>query len=110
MNVNEKLLNIENIFGYPVQPDNYDGKESEYITFNYADERSVLFADDNPIEDEANLQLHIWLNISNDYMELKDGIKKYLEEIEACDIAISVLTEELKRHIVFEFTMLEGRS
>jgi len=58
MNVNPIITAALSSLGMPVEPDVYDGKATPYITFNYADERPALRADDTDIMDETTVQVH----------------------------------------------------
>lgn len=58
MNVNPLVLNTLSSLNLPVSANVYEGSEDEYITFNYADERPVLYADDTDIFDETVIQVH----------------------------------------------------
>ena len=35
-------------------------KNTTYITFNYADDRAVLFGNDEPLIDEVDMQIHLF--------------------------------------------------
>lgn len=76
MNVNEKLIALLKPLGIPVKPDVYRGDAEEYIEFNYADERSILSADDLPIMDETTLQIHLYTK--NNPIQLKKQIRRLL--------------------------------
>jgi len=58
MNVNAKVINALSSLNIPVHADIYNGPDDEYITFNYADERPALRADDEDILDETTIQVH----------------------------------------------------
>lgn len=110
MNVNSKLLELENVTGLPTYPDKNESKSDEYITFNYADERDVLFGDDKPIEEAADMQVHVFVKC--DYMDLKKKIKEFLINSGACGITFTSTyeNETKKRHLIFEFEISEERS
>lgn len=58
MNVNPIVISALSSLNLPVSPNvNLDGAD-EYITFNYADERPALRADDTDILDETTIQIH----------------------------------------------------
>lgn len=69
MNANSIIINALSPLGYPVKPDVYTGTESIYFTFNYSDDRSEDFADDEPQNDVAYMQIHLFtpqtFNITN---------------------------------------------
>lgn len=58
MNVNPLIIAALTPLGMPVEPDIYTGDATEYITFNYSDERPVVYADDVDITDETSVQVH----------------------------------------------------
>lgn len=112
MNINPLLLKLKEITGLSTSPDIDESGDEEYITFNYVDENGVLFADDKPIVEKADMQVHLFVRGVTNYMDYKKKIKNYLLEIGACAISCSCLYENdtKKRHIVFEFEISEGRS
>lgn len=112
MNVNPILLKLETKTGLPVYLDTKRGQAEEYITFNYADERDVLFGDDKPIEESADMQVHVFVKETTDYMDVKKIIKQYLVDIGACGISSTCNYEDetKKRHLIFEFEISEERS
>lgn len=58
MNVNSLIMDAATVFGIPVAPNYYDGNDSEYITFNYADERPDIWADNLEVFDKTTIQVH----------------------------------------------------
>lgn len=58
MNVNPILITALLPLNMPVEPDIYLGTATEYITFNYADERPAVYADDTDTLDETTVQVH----------------------------------------------------
>jgi hypothetical protein len=58
MNVNASVINALTSLNLPVHANVYNGTADEYITFNYADERPALRADDTDILDETTIQVH----------------------------------------------------
>lgn len=58
MNVNPMVTAAIASLGIPVVPNVYTGTATNYITFNYADERPALRADDTDILDETTIQVH----------------------------------------------------
>ena len=58
MNVNATVKNALTSLKLPVHANVYNGTADEYITFNYADERPALRADDTDILDETTIQVH----------------------------------------------------
>lgn len=58
MNINPMMISALSSLNLPISPNvNLDGAD-EYITFNYADERPALRADDTDILDKTTVQVH----------------------------------------------------
>jgi hypothetical protein len=58
MNVNTSIISALSSLSLPVVANVYKGTATDYITFNYADERPALYADDVDILDETVIQVH----------------------------------------------------
>lgn len=58
MNINATVVSGLSSLALPVHANVYNGTADEYITFNYADERPALRADDTDIYDETTIQVH----------------------------------------------------
>lgn len=58
MNVNPLIISALSSLNLPDEPNHYEGTATEYITFNYVDERPSLRADDTDIYDETTIQVH----------------------------------------------------
>lgn len=58
MNINTTVVTALTPLNIPVAANAYLGEATEYITFNYADERPALRADDTDILDETTIQVH----------------------------------------------------
>ena len=58
MNINSIVISALSSLSLPVAANVYTGTAEEYITFNYADERPALRADDTDILDETTIQVH----------------------------------------------------
>lgn len=58
MNINPIVIAALTSLGLPVEPNAYVGAADSYITFNYADERPSLRADDTDQLDETTIQVH----------------------------------------------------
>lgn len=77
MNANPILITaLTPILGVAPSPNFYAGTATEYITFNYADERPALYADDIDILDETIIQIHYFTK-SNPQLK-KKAIRKAL--------------------------------
>ncbi|RDU22760.1 hypothetical protein [Anaerosacchariphilus polymeriproducens] len=102
MNVNSLIINTLKPIVSAVYPNKYSGTEQTYITFNYADDRAVEFADDTPQIDKSNIQIHLFT--PNDYMELKKQIRLKLFQGGFSYPSITDLYEDDTKlnHIIFE--------
>lgn len=80
MNINDKIKTLEQITGYPVKADVYNGKSEKYITYTYEDERGALFADNNEQETTVYLQISLYTPENFDYFNDKKKIKKKLKK------------------------------
>lgn len=58
MNINSIVKTALAPLGLPVYANVYTGTADSYITFNYADERPELRADDEDVLDETTIQVH----------------------------------------------------
>lgn len=112
MNLNPLLMKLKDITGLEVAPDKYLGNNENYITFNYADERPAMYADNEPVCDVANMMVHVFLNQNENYLSYKSKVKSYLENIGAYGVSVNTLYEydTNKRHMIFEFDYSEERN
>lgn len=77
MNVNPILITaLTPILGVAPSPNVYTGSAAEYITFNYADERPEVCADDTDIYDKTTVQVHGFTKGNS--QPLKKAIRKAL--------------------------------
>lgn len=97
MNVNEKLLQLETVTGYPVCPDLYTGPADKSITFTYEDERGTLYADNDETATTAYIQVSLNTPESYNYMEDKHKIKKELKRLGFNVESIQSWLEEAKK-------------
>ncbi len=89
-------------FGYPYQPDIYEGKCEKYFVYNYADQRGALFADDEPESVIASVQVHFYLPAKENFLKMQSQIRKALLNQGFTFPEVTVLKEEKKRHLIFE--------
>lgn len=98
----ERVISAVEGFGYPYEPDVYTGSESRYFVYNYADERGCLYADDSPGGVIASVQVHFFMPAKEDFIEIKNQIRKALFHEGFTFPGVTVLKEGKKRHIIFE--------
>lgn len=77
MNVNQIIIASLSSLGLDVVPNKYDGSAEEYITFNYADERPILHADDEEQADETIVHVHYFTK--TDPQPIKKTIRTLLK-------------------------------
>lgn len=111
MNVNSLVINALSPLVSDVEPDNYKGDATTYITFNYSDDRAVEFADDIPIMDMAYLQIHLFCPEKFNFQTLKKQIRSRLFGAGFSYPQISSFYEDESKtnHIIFECS-IEGQS
>ena len=115
MDLNEKLMGMEQATGITVFQDFAPAQEEKSITFTYEDERPVLHGNDRPVADTAYLQISLYTPEGFDYMPAKHAIRDYLEGAGFCVTSIqSWMDQNLTgtkrtRHTVFEANYTEMR-
>lgn len=80
MNLNEKIISLLGRTGLPVEQDEYEGKEKQYIIFTYEDEQPEGYGDDKPYADTVYIQVQLITPKNYNYFELKHQIRDLLEE------------------------------
>ena len=107
MNVNPIVISALTSLSLPTSPNHYDGTATEYITFNYADERPALRADDVDVLDETTIQVHYFTK--TDPQANKKAIRKLLRAAGFSIISTSEFYEDDTKfnHIVVE-AWIEG--
>lgn len=76
MNVNPIIIGALSPLGLPVEPNVYEGEATEYITFNYADERPVVSGNDTDLFDRTTIQVHCFTK--NNPQQSKKTIRRLL--------------------------------
>lgn len=104
MTIHAKIIQALKPFGMPVKPDLYTGTEKRYIIFNYADDRAVLFADNAPLCVVAYMQIHLFIPLDEDYLNIKSRIRKALFDAGFTypEVTEQIENDTKKRHIIFE--------
>lgn len=80
MNVDEKVMKLEEATGYPVAPGIYKGSSDKYIIFTTEDERPDLYADDDAQTEEAVIQVQFICPYDFDYHDVKKIIKRTMKK------------------------------
>lgn len=104
MTVNQIIIEALKSFGIPIVPNFYEGESEEYITFNYADDRAALYADNDPVTNISYMQIHYFLPSNKDYLEDKKKMRKALHKSGFTYPGVTELVESDNkiRHIIFE--------
>lgn len=105
----EKIISAIEPFGFPHAPDVYRGKTPRWFTYNYADDYGTDFSDDNPGAVIVSIQVHLFLPINDDFINLKNKVRRSLFRQGFTFPEITVMTEddEKLRHIIFECDIIE---
>lgn len=109
MTVNQKIREALAPFGCPVKPDLYTGNEARWFTFNEADNRAALHANNSPRGDRVAMQIHFFLPLEENYLSERRRIRRALLNAGFTYPFITMLTEDDTRirHIIFECEILE---
>ena len=109
MNVNSTIVSALSPAGYPVEPMSYTGTGKTYYTFNYADDRGEVFADDEPQIDVASIQVHFFCPGNFNYKTVRKQTRVRLLK---AGFSYPVITEIYEKetgtnHIIFECSIDE---
>lgn len=80
MNVDDKIMKLADVTGYPVAPGLYKGTSDKYIIYTTEDERPGLYADDDDQTEEAVIQVQFVCPYNFDYRSVKKSIKRIMKE------------------------------
>lgn len=104
----EKIIKAITPFGYPHAQDEYRGTEKDaWFTYNAAGDKAVLFADNEPIEAVTDIQVHLFVPKSENYINLKNRVRRSIYEQGFTFPEVTVINEGDKRHIIFECSIEE---
>lgn len=103
--VNEIIVSALRPFGLPIAENLYEGKEKEYFTYNFADDRGADFGDNKPNADVAYMQVHYICPLKKSYADMRRQIRQALTDAGATWAQVTDLSDlsERLRHLVFEF-------
>lgn len=115
MNTFEKIQLIAKNLGIKAWPDVYSGKDEDrperWITYNLADNRGALFADDNPNAVVHSVQVHLFLPANKNFFAIQKAIREAMFSEgftfpEITNLVDTVTTANAGttrlRHIIFE--------
>lgn len=74
--VNEDIISALSSLNLPISADVHIGSEDSYITFNFADERPSLRANNTDITEKATMQIHYFTK--GNPLSVKNNIKTLL--------------------------------
>lgn len=103
MTIHQKIKKALQDFGITVTEDFFGGDNEEYITFNLATDKAVMYADDDPEHDVASVQIHWFLPVEKNYLAGKKEIRRSLHEngFTYPEVTVIVEPDNKTRHIVF---------
>lgn len=114
MSALENIVEAIKNFGWPYEPNIYEGKRRDrWFTYNYADDRGAVFADDEPTERHVSMQVHLYLPARENFTRIREQVRESLYSHGAetypavTDLGIDAIG---KRHLVFEFDAIEERT
>ncbi len=107
MTICEKLCNTLAPMNLTVAEGSYNGKETEYFTFNIFSEHPVLVADDECIEEAAEAYLHYFTK-DNSHGK-KNKIKKLLRDndIGLTDVETLYEKDTGYTHLIFQIQITD---
>ena len=76
--INKQIIDMLKPLGYPIEFMTYNGSQSSYFVFNYADERGVMFADNLAQFELVSLQIHFFCPRTFNHINLKKQVKQTL--------------------------------
>lgn len=79
MNLNPLIIFALASLKLPVKPEEYTGTSTEYILFNYADERDEMYANGVPQEGVTYMQIHYYTK--GDPHAKKQVVKQLLQSV-----------------------------
>lgn len=94
-----------------VAMDVYDGKADTYIVYNVAAEQPGGFADDNPAVNEMYFQVHLFVPLNKNYLNMQKAIKTalFLSGFSYPKVALNTVERDVKkRHICYETNIAES--
>lgn len=84
MNLNPVMIEVGREMGYPCKLDLYEGTESKFIVYSYADERASYYGDDDEEEIQVTLQVQLITPQNYNYFSDKTKLKRTLKEKGFC--------------------------
>lgn len=78
MNANRLIEDTLSPLEYPIDYMSYAGSAERYFTYNYSDDRAELYADDEPVNDIAYIQIHFFSPKTFNHMQLKKQVRERL--------------------------------
>lgn len=110
MSINKIIKAALASFSLPVEANVFIGKQTEYIVFNFEDQRPIIRADDTDLVDEVSVAVHYF--IKGKPLISKSAIRKALCEAGFTIINISELYESETKytHVIFNVWIEIDRS
>lgn len=103
MSINKLILDTLKPFNLPIKQDLYDDNETSYFIWNIADDRGGFDAENIVLTDIISIQVHLFVPISFNYLNLKKQIRQALTKGGFSYPQINIFVEEdtKLRHIVY---------
>ena len=95
---------------YPKVPYRYEGKETKYITYNYAADNGRDFGDDGPGCNEVSVQIHFFMPLKENFQKEKTRIRQLLffQGFTWPEVMVLEENDTKTRHIIFECDYTEN--
>lgn len=93
-----------------VAMDVYDGKADTYIVYNVSAEQPGGYADDSPTVNEMYFQVHFFVPLNKNYLNMQKAIKSalFLSGFSYPKVALNTVEKDVeKRHICYETNIAE---
>ena len=110
MSSHEKLVNALKVFNKHIDTTGlYDGGNDHWFAINESDDRLLLAADNTPLVNRVQYQVHYYLPSEENYIAIKRRIRNGIFRAGFSYPTVDMLVEEETklRHIIFEFEIAE---
>lgn len=99
----EKIITAIQPFGYPYAQDVYVGESDHWFTYNYVSDYGDLYSDDEPAEIVVSVQVHLYLPLQEEFIELKNRVRRaiYAQGFTLPQITFQMTEDKVYRHMIF---------
>lgn len=104
MTIYQKIESALSSLNIPIEENFFGDGEDEYITFTVIRDYAAVSADNQPVNEVVNLQIHYFLPRSKEYDSTRKQIRKLLLDADFAWPVVTVLVEpdNKTRHIIFD--------